>query len=246
MVAMDCSELVRDISVLISSSIPKKVQLQLTLDGQLPAVIGDASQLQQVIMNLIINGAESIGETAGTVSVRTSVERIDERYLGQASGMIEPVGVGEYIALEVVDTGCGMDEAMKANIFDPFFTTKFAGRGLGLATVRGIVRGHKGSLEVYSAPGQGSRFKILLPVAGKQGRAAEMECRPETEDLNGTGMILVVDDEEMLRKMAQLSLEGFGYTAVLAEDGPSDRDSESDGRPAFGRAPGHDHASHER
>ena len=137
------SELVRDISVLISSSIPKKVQLQLTLDGQLPAVIGDASQLQQVIMNLIINGAESIGETAGTVSVRTSVERIDERYLKQASGMIEPVGVGEYIALEVVDTGCGMDEAMKANIFDPFFTTKFAGRGLGLATVRGIVRGHK-------------------------------------------------------------------------------------------------------
>lgn len=219
MAAIDCSELVRDISVLISSSIPKKVQLQLTLDGQLPTVIGDASQLQQVIMNLIINGAESIGEAAGTVSVRTSVERIDERYLRYASGMIEPVGAGEYISLEVVDTGCGMDEAMKANIFDPFFTTKFAGRGLGLATVRGIVRRHKGSLEVYSAPGCGSQFKILLPVAGTQVRAAEMEHGPETRDLSGTGMILVVDDEEMVRKIVQVSLERFGYTVVLAEDG---------------------------
>src|SRR5207244_4242241 len=110
MEAVDCSALVRDISALISSSIPKRVQLHLKLAEQLPTIIGDASQLQQVIMNLIINGAESIGDGAGMVSVSTGLERIDERYLKEASGMITAVGVGEYVSLEVVDTGSGMDE----------------------------------------------------------------------------------------------------------------------------------------
>jgi len=213
---IDLSELVREISGLIRTSIPKLVQLRLELNPNLPAVEADPSQIQQLIMNLVINGAEAMGEeSAGTVLVTTELQSVDENYIRQnfAGERLEP---GKYVALEVHDTGSGMTDEAKTKIFDPFFTTKFMGRGLGLAAVLGIVRSHKGALRVYSSLGKGSTFKVLLPAADG-GVARSEPAAPQ--NLMGTGTILVVDDEEIVRKTAKAALERYGYTVILAGDG---------------------------
>jgi PAS domain S-box-containing protein len=216
---VDCSHLVREISSLISASIPKKVKLQWHFQDQLPAVLADVSQLEQLIMNLIINGAEAIGDNAGTVTVRTSVQQVDKLYLRNASGVFDEMEEGEYVVLEVQDTGCGMDEEIKSRIFDPFFTTKFTGRGLGLAAVLGIIRAHKGGLKVNSAPGQGTSFKVWLPTDGEGITLSKAELKSTKTDFRGKGTILVVDDEELVRRVAKAILERSGYTVVAAEDG---------------------------
>jgi signal transduction histidine kinase len=149
MEAADPNHLVSEMASLVRSSISKKVAIHFDLDPSIPAIKGDLGQIQQVLMNLIINGAEAIGdEDIGTVTVRTMFLR-DE----------------ECICIEVEDTGRGMDDATKARIFDPFFTTKFTGRGLGLAAVQGIVRRHDGSITVNSVPGHGTTFRVCLPAA---------------------------------------------------------------------------------
>ena len=216
MVKMDLSDLVREISGLIWTSIPKLVQLRLELNPNLPVIDADPSQIQQLIMNLVINGAEAIGEASiGTVLVTTELQMVDEHYISQYL-VGDRVVPGSYVALEVHDTGSGMTDDVKAKIFDPFFTTKFTGRGLGLAAVRGIVKSHKGTIRVYSSPGKGSTFKVLLPAA--DGSVAHVEPAA-AENLKGTGTILVVDDEEIVRNMAKRVLERNGYTVILAEDG---------------------------
>jgi PAS domain S-box-containing protein len=214
---VDLSELARDMVSLIQSSIPRSVRLQLDLAANLPAVTADATQMQQLIMNLVINGAEAIGERPGAVTVTTSVQQLDERAVSdmRSSGEIEP---GTYVSLEVQDNGAGMDEATIERIFDPFFTTKFTGRGLGLSATLGIVRGHKGSIRVESRPGEGSRFTVLLPAAREQARTASV---PEDtqQDYTGSGAVLVVDDEELVRRAAAAALEHCGYTVITAGDG---------------------------
>src|SRR5207249_6284947 len=159
---VNLSELIQEIHSLILTSLPKSVEVRLDLMPDLPAVEADVSQMQQVIMNLVINGAEAIGErTGGTVLVRTGVVELTEDEVRSefADDQITP---GTYVWLEVQDNGSGMDEATKAKIFDPFFTTKFTGRGLGLAALLGIVKGHKGVLRVHSEPGRGSNFRLLF------------------------------------------------------------------------------------
>jgi two-component system cell cycle sensor histidine kinase/response regulator CckA len=213
---VDLSAVVGEISSLIRTSIPKSVQLRLQLSSSLPVIEADPSQIQQLIMNLVINGAEAIGgESAGTVLVTTERQNVDESYIQQnlSGDSVEP---GMFVALEIHDTGTGMTDDVKAKMFDPFFTTKFTGRGLGLAAVRGIVRSHKGTIRVYSSPGKGSTFKVLFPAA--DGSVVHAE-RAASQDLTGTGTILVVDDEEMIRRMAKAILERYGYTVILAEDG---------------------------
>jgi len=215
---LNLSEAVRKISNLIRSSIPKTVELRLDLKQDLPAIEGDAAQIQQLVMNLVINGAEAIGEEKpGTVTVTTSVKEVDEMYLQQTFG-VSSISPGRYVLLEVDDNGCGMDDATVSRIFDPFFTTKFAGRGLGLAAVMGIVRGHKGALRVYSAPGRGSSFKVLFPAS--QSEAVNQDAGPAVTDLQGTGTILVIDDEEVVRRIAKSALTRYGYTVLLAHNGP--------------------------
>jgi two-component system cell cycle sensor histidine kinase/response regulator CckA len=128
-------------------------------------------------MNLVINGAEAIGESKdGTVLITTNAQTIDEAYIAQTFGSNE-VTPGHYVSLEVHDTGSGMSQETIAKIFDPFFSTKFAGRGLGLAAVLGIVRGHKGVLKVYSEPGKGSTFKVLSQPQTRN-RLAHQPMRP--------------------------------------------------------------------
>ena len=214
---LNLSALVRQISNLIRTSIPKNVQLRLDVADDLPPISGDASQLQQVVMNLVINGAEAIpAEEAGTVLVRTRVQHVDEAYI-RSTVLSEHISPGQYVLLEVHDTGAGMAPDIMDRIFDPFFTTKFTGRGLGLAAVLGIVRSHKGALKVYSTPGQGSTFKTLFPITGGVTGAAPAQAVHSERRI--TGLILVVDDEAIVRKAAQAALERYGFTVVLAENG---------------------------
>ena len=206
----------REIGALLRSSIPKHVTLRLELHEPLPPVEADVAQLQQLIMNLVINGAEAIPEERqGVVLVSTRPQHADAQYL-TALGATE-LGPGDYVAINVHDNGVGMDDVTLGKIFDPFFTTKFTGRGLGLAAASGIVRGHRGALKVFSSPGQGTTFRVLLPAAASaQPKAVERRVK---SDLSGQGTVLVVDDEPVVRKTAQISLERYGYTVVTAEDG---------------------------
>ena len=213
---VNISELVQEISALIQSSIPKAVQVRLQLDEHVPPVHADPSQLQQVIMNLIINGAEAVPtDEIGSVTVSTSSQLVDEPYISTVFSPGE-IHAGQYVCLEVHDTGKGIDLENLSRIFDPFFTTKTKGRGLGLAAVLGIVQSHKGAIKVYSQSGKGSTFKILLPALIQTEPARLSSMR---EDLRGSATVLVVDDEEVIRRVAKAALELYGYRVVLAEDG---------------------------
>jgi PAS domain S-box-containing protein len=194
---VDLSRTVRDLLTLIESSVLKNVRLELDLAPDLPPVDADPSQMQQLVMNLVINAAEAVDENTGAVVVRTHV-----RDIADGSGELP---AGRYVALEVRDNGSGMDERVRSHIFEPFFTTKFTGRGLGLAAVSGIVRGHKGVISVTSEPGRGSAFKVLLPASSRQ-----------REDKH---TVLVVDDEEIVRQIATLALSNRGFAVLTAENG---------------------------
>lgn len=215
---INLAQRIREILPLIKASIPSHVELVLQLRNSLPAIEADAAQMQQLLMNIIINGAEAIPENRrGSVTITTSRYEVSPNGGGAASE--GDLAAGEYVLLEVTDTGSGMDEATRARIFDPFFTTKFTGRGLGLAAVLGIVRGHHGNIEVASKPGEGTTFRILLPAA-EETSDNEVESRiPTGADHRGSGVILVVDDEHVVRAMARQTLERYGYTVLLAEDG---------------------------
>ena len=215
--AVDLSELTREMTALVRTSIPRSTELQLDLASDLPATEGDRGQLQQLIMNLVINGAEAIAEDKnGTVTVATG-----QTTIGQTHGPETLTGAelqpGRYVVLEVRDTGCGMDAQTQSKIFDPFFTTKFSGRGLGLSAALGIVRGHKGAIRLSSAPGQGTTFQVLLPATT---RLATRGLSPAgNRDLRGSGTILVADDEPIVRRAAKAALERQGYGVLLASDG---------------------------
>ena len=214
---VDLTALVREISSLVQTSIPKTVQLRLELADGLPAVEGDPGQLQQVIMNLVINAAEAVPEGQnGTVLVTVEAQDLDEQYLRQNLAG-EVLKAGRYVSMEVHDTGSGMTDEVRARIFDPFFTTKFTGRGLGLAAVLGIVTGHKGTIRVYSILGKGTTFKVLLPSTSSP--AGPGNNGSLSQVLSGSGTVLVVDDEEIVRSTCRASLENYGYTVLTANDG---------------------------
>jgi signal transduction histidine kinase len=158
----DLSALVRDMGQLLEALISRKAELQPQLAAGLPAVEGDAGQVRQIIMNLVTNAADSFGDLPGIIRVRTGLCYADRQEL-RAAQHGEDLPEGPYAFLEVSDTGCGIAPKNLARIFEPFFTTKFAGRGLGLAAVSGIVRGHKGAIHVTSEPGRGTTFRVLFP-----------------------------------------------------------------------------------
>jgi two-component system, cell cycle sensor histidine kinase and response regulator CckA len=215
---VNVSNVVRDISELIRTSVPRTVDLVLDLEPSLPLVEGDPSQMQQLVMNLVLNAVEATGERIGTVRV---VSRAREVQPGDLVSEFQPIvpAPGPYVEIRVCDDGCGMRPEVKGQIFDPFFTTKFTGRGLGLAAALGIVRGHKGSIRVESAENLGSTFTVLLPVMtnppAEYVRARAAEQRPETTG----GVVLIVDDEEVVRRTARAALEHHGYAVFEAADG---------------------------
>ena len=214
---LDLSTHVREISTLIQASVPKKVELRLDLPCGLPCVQGDVSQLQQIVMNLVINAAEAIGPRDGTVFVTTSQQRLAA---ADAATLYCPDGLvpGQYVSLEVRDTGHGMDAATQAKIFDPFFTTKFTGRGLGLAAVLGIVRTHRGAISVESTPGRGTSIRVFFPTTERHEAAS---VRPRPSSYRGRGRVLVIDDDPGVRSIARRMLEAFGFTVFEAADGES-------------------------
>jgi two-component system cell cycle sensor histidine kinase/response regulator CckA len=207
---VDLSETVHDLLALIETSVLKRVRLRLDLAPGLPPVEADPSQMQQLVMNLVINAAEAIGEDSGTVEIRTRQQDVTPEFA--AANGYDDLAPGRYVALEVCDTGSGMDEAIQSRIFEPFFTTKFTGRGLGLAAVSGIVRGHKGAIKVKSKPGRGSTFEVLLPASPRVDQARAAGPSP-------AGTVLVVDDEEIVRQIATLALSNSGFHVLTAENG---------------------------
>jgi two-component system, cell cycle sensor histidine kinase and response regulator CckA len=216
---VDVCKLVREVSTLIRASISKKITLVLDVPDDCPLVEADRVQLQQLVMNLVINGGEAIGDEPGTLTVRVRTEHFTER---RESPRTEgfPIFAGEYVRVDVTDTGAGMDAETRGRIFEPFFTTKFLGRGLGLSAALGIVRGHRGAIGVRSEPGRGTTFTVLLPVQRESRRLERISGRVGVErDVQGVGTILVADDEEGIRSLAANVLEDAGYTVELAKDG---------------------------
>ena len=216
---IDLGDLVQEISGLVRTSIPKSVDVKLDLAPHLPLIEADPAQLQQLVMNLVINGAEAIGEDkVGTVTVRTSAREVSPE---EANVLFksEALAPGVYVQLEVIDTGAGMDEATRARIFDPFFTTKFTGRGLGLAAVQGVVRRHRGAIFVHSIPGRGTTFRIFLPVSGRE--ATPTDRREEGVTIPAGTVALVVDDEQVVRRVAQDVLGQRGMRVLTADNGKS-------------------------
>ena len=215
---LNLTKLVEEMAELLQVSISKNVVLKYNFAKNLPAIEADASQIRQVVMNLIINASEAIGEKSGVVTVSTSVIEADRSYLTETY-LDENLPEGCYVSLEVADTGCGMDEQTQKKIFDPFFTTKFTGRGLGLAAVLGIVRGHGGAVKIYSQPQRGSTFKVLFPASQQPAAEESVGTSATEQEWRGSGVILVVDDEETVRIAAKLMLERRGFTVLTAEDG---------------------------
>jgi len=220
----DLSELVQEMAHLLKASISKTVTLNLQMDGDLPSIVADPSQIQQIIMNLIVNASEAIGDHPGVVAISTGSLDCDQGYL-QRSRLKEKPAPGAYVFIEVRDTGCGMDEETKDRLFDPFFTTKFTGRGLGMAAVLGIVSGHKGAIMVESEPGRGATIRVMFPasdlgepVKGKKPGVSAMEGEGAAMGpISGT--VLVADDEDMVRDLCKSMIERLGYKVMTACDG---------------------------
>jgi nitrogen-specific signal transduction histidine kinase/ActR/RegA family two-component response regulator len=215
---LDLSAVVRDMAHLLETVLSKKATLRFEFGEEPPRLRGDPGQIRQIVMNLLTNASESLEGGAGTITVRTGRLLADEDHLSQGY-LQEEVAPGPYVSLEVTDTGCGMGRETLERIFDPFFTTKFTGRGLGLAAVLGIVRGHGGTIRVRSEPGEGTSFQVLFPSAraAEDRPAGQEEASAGAEEPGGT--ILVVDDEELVRSTAGMILEQAGYRVVLAGDG---------------------------
>jgi PAS domain S-box-containing protein len=217
---LDMSELVGEMAHLLESSISKKVTLITRLEPDLRAVEADAAQIQQVVMNLITNASEAIGENeSGVITVSTGVMKCSREYLS-TSYLDETQPEGSYVYVEVADTGCGIDEQTRARLFDPFFSTKFAGRGLGLSAMLGIIRGHRGAIMIESEVDVGTAFRVLFPAVAE---TAQILTGPaagkNTDDWMGSGSVLVVDDESSVRRAAARMVEQLGFDVLTAADG---------------------------
>ncbi len=214
------SSLIDEMSYLLQTIVSKKAVIKYNLEDNIPEIEADATQIRQILMNMVINASEAIGDRSGVITITTGVMEADKSYLAEAY-LDEDLPSGYYSFLEVSDTGFGMDEDTVSKIFDPFFTTKFSGRGLGLAAVLGIVRGHKGAIKVYSEPGQGSTFKVLFPCSKGPSKAVSNWNREIKQALREKikGKVLVVDDEETVRSVAKMMLEQAGIEVVTAGDG---------------------------
>ena len=208
LVAVDLSALVRELDLLLKSKISAGVALRYDLDPSLLPVRVDATQIRQVVINLVSNASEALPTGGGTIVVRTGSIRADDDPATSA---------GSSVYLEVTDTGCGISKEAIENIFDPFFTTKFTGRGLGLAVVQGVARGHNGTLEVKSELGKGASFRLILPTTRDPVEAMSVPKRPD--GWRGMGTILVVDDEKGVRDFLTQLLVQEGFTVRIACDG---------------------------
>jgi two-component system cell cycle sensor histidine kinase/response regulator CckA len=213
---VEMQKVVEEMLHMLRVSISKNAIMKLNFSPNLPSVDADASQLRQVVMNLVVNASEAIGERSGVITISTGAMDCDRQYLSE-SWLDEQLPEGMYVFIEVADSGMGMTAETRTRIFDPFFTTKFTGRGLGLAAVLGIVRGHRGAIKVYSELGRGTTFKVLFPASQRtETREAASPIRGIYE---GKGTVLLVDDDESVRAVGRKMLERIGFSVVTAADG---------------------------
>ena len=215
---INLNTIISDLSSFMDSSVTQRAKIICDLKNDLPPLRGDTTEIRQLALNLVANASDAIGESGGEIVVRTGVRYCDGDYLSETL-LDDPLEEGCYVFLEVSDSGIGMDIDTQLRIFDPFFTTKFMGRGLGLASVLGIVRGHDGGIRLKSAPGEGSTFTVLFPALNRQ-PAVEIPSDPGdpvADEIGGT--ILLVDDEELVRKTVRALLQKAGYAVFTAESG---------------------------
>lgn len=216
-------DLVSEMRPLLEATVSRKAHVELDVDADLPAIRGDAARLRQVIANLVLNASDALGGVPGNIRIATGLT--DPSIEVGAGATVDPLPDGLYVYVDIMDDGSGIDPGLLPRIFDPFFTTRRgAGRGLGLATALGIMRGHDGSIEVESQLGAGSRFRLLLPIVEEARRVGPDRSSGETvapalRDFIGGGRVLFVDDEETLRDVAARALTRAGFEVELAIDG---------------------------
>ncbi|MHC1744177.1 MAG: response regulator [Syntrophobacteraceae bacterium] len=215
---IDLCELIEEMVHLLKTSVSKKAVLNLKLEKGLPPLEGDATQVRQIVMNLIMNASEAIGDRSGVITVSTGAMYCAADYLSKTYFEWD-LAAGLCVYLEVSDTGCGMDKETAERIFEPFFTTKFIGRGLGLSATMGIVRGHHGALKVYTEVGKGTTFKILFPAVKDDSTASACKEASSESQWQGRGGVLLVDDEETVRALGRTMLERLGFEVLTARDG---------------------------
>jgi PAS domain S-box-containing protein len=220
------TDLIREMGQLMEPAVSKKAHLSLRLPPSLPVVQGDPGQIRQVVMNLLMNASDSLEGRPGTITVSAGAREVTGADLPDLVG--GPPTPGSYVFLEVVDTGCGMDDATLARIFEPFFTTKFTGRGLGLASTLGIVRAHAGMIAVRSAPGQGTRVTVFLPARGVAPTGDGPVGRSPRSWWSEGGRVLIVDDEPAVRALARATLVRQGFTVEQAGNGAEALDALGD------------------
>ena len=215
---VDLSALVKEMGSLLSVSMSRRATVRYELSSSLPAIVVDATQMRQIVLNLLTNASDALDDGGGAIVLRTGMKDADRGYLA-SSYVDDDLPAGRYVFVEVTDTGAGMDAATQARVFDPFFSTKFTGRGLGLAAVLGIVRGHKGAICVSSAPDHGTVMTVLFPAAGDDA-PERLDAEPDMfEAWHGTGTALVVDDDDSVRDVAAAILRAHGLTVLTAADG---------------------------
>jgi PAS domain S-box-containing protein len=215
---IDLNALLGQTTDLLVVSLAKRAVLKLELSPELPFVEGDQTQLQQIVMNLVLNAAEAVLDKQGQVVIQTGVQECSRSMIQAMPLHLESQG-GLYVYIKVSDNGCGMSEETMERIFDPFFTTKFTGRGLGLAAVLGIVKSHGGFLKVSSVPGEGSDFTVWLPAVVEANKVNKTITQNIASAWRGQGVVLLADDEEPVRKVTRKLLEKAGFDVLLAVDG---------------------------
>ncbi|GFO59511.1 hypothetical protein GMST_18360 [Geomonas silvestris] len=219
---LDLSELIRENGPMLTAVVSRGITFTSALAPDLPPVQADATQVLQVVLNLVRNASEAIGSGGGTITLGTGSQEFDRESLA-ASRIEEKLPAGPYVWIEVRDNGCGMDEATQYRSFDPFFTTKFTGRGLGMSAALGIMRAHKGAIMLESTPGVGTAMRLLFPIAPQPypvRRESTGNKDPLTESADRRPLTaLVVDDEEMVRTLSESMLQAFGFLTLSASDG---------------------------
>jgi len=217
--AVDVSELARETVALLRPVLDPAAHVELALDPSAPRVVGDPTALRQVVMNLVKNASDALLGRPGTIAVETQQVVVATTVPAPDLDVDGPVPVGRWTVLRVRDTGCGMDAHTLQRVFDPFFTTKFTGRGLGMSTVLGIVRAHGGAIFVDSAPGAGSRVRVLFPVPNRPAAQPAPASAPASPSPSPSLSVLVADDEDFLLKLYSKALSALGLNVLTASDG---------------------------
>jgi two-component system, cell cycle sensor histidine kinase and response regulator CckA len=223
-VELDLNELLNSHQSLLNSTVSKQVTLRLELYNKLPSIKGDLDQILRLVMNIVVNASEAIGDQDGGVTIRTGVMDCDESYL-RHSRLAEKPASGRFVFLEFTDTGCGMETEVQHKLFDPFFTTKFWGRGLGMPEVLGTMKGHHGAIMVDSKLGKGTLIRVLFPASEKlhvpyvelADAVDATALTPDSDSRRKT--ILVVEDEKQVRELCVEWLDLLGYETIAAVDG---------------------------